>query len=274
MLSFLKKQKILKNQNTKNYPTFVQYEDNPNGVDYVCGDIHGQIENLMKALTQINFDPERDRLFCCGDLVDRGPQSNEAYQLLKEKWFFSVRGNHDNFVVRAYEEDPTFSLERWFSDLNGGKWWEKATSQEKYETYKEITKLPYAIDITYPDKKVGIVHADIPEKYTWSIFTNEIKAKNNTILKYATESRKRAKYSENTISKHYNKSSQGNLEDFYIKGVDIIYIGHTVQREPTLLGNFCIIDTGSGYEGYENGEYQYKDGKITIVDIKNNEIVF
>lgn len=269
-----KKNKLLNSTEKKKYPTFLSLEGNPNGRDYVCGDIHGQYENLLKGLSHINFDFERDRLFCCGDLVDRGNDSNKMHEIMKEKWFYSVRGNHDNFVVRAYEEDPTFDLERWYTPFNGGAWWKEATSNEKYQTYKEIIKLPYGIEIKYPEKTIGIVHADIPEKYSWQIFTNELKSRNEIVLKFATESRKKAKYSDNTITSHFNKSSTGSVEDFNVKGVDLIYCGHTLQTKPTILGSFCYIDTGSGYEGYSNGESQYKEGKITIIDICNNEIVY
>lgn len=158
--------------------------------------------------------------------------------------------------------------------MNGGIWWKDLDDKQRYTIYESILKTPYAIEINYPDKSVGIVHADVPDKYLWKTFLNELELNNELIKKYATESRKRAKFSENTISRHFNKNSQGSISEKIIKGIDVIYVGHTVQSEPTQVGNICFIDTGSGYQGDNNGEYQYKQGKITIVNIKNSKIVY
>jgi len=45
---------------------------NKKGRDFVCGDIHGCFDQLEEKLSQVNFDKSTDRLFCVGDLIDRG----------------------------------------------------------------------------------------------------------------------------------------------------------------------------------------------------------
>jgi len=42
---------------------------------YVVGDIQGCYDPLMRLLDQVKFDPSNDKLFCVGDLVNRGPKS-------------------------------------------------------------------------------------------------------------------------------------------------------------------------------------------------------
>ena len=53
-----------------------RFERNRIGRDFAVGDIHGCFTALQIALDAIGFSPETDRLFCAGDLVDRGPGSH------------------------------------------------------------------------------------------------------------------------------------------------------------------------------------------------------
>ena len=48
---------------------------NPVGVDWVCGDLHGEFEALQPALSGAGFNEAADRLFLLGDTIDRGPES-------------------------------------------------------------------------------------------------------------------------------------------------------------------------------------------------------
>jgi bis(5'-nucleosyl)-tetraphosphatase (symmetrical) len=71
---------------------------------YVVGDIQGCYDPLRRLLDQIYFDPARDRLWCVGDMVNRGPQSLETLRFLKGlgSAFTGVLGNHDlHFLALA-----------------------------------------------------------------------------------------------------------------------------------------------------------------------------
>ena len=75
-----------------------RFERNRIGRDFAVGDIHGCFTALQIALDAIGFSPETDRLFCAGDLVDRGPGSHLVVDWLDKPWFFSTRGNHEALV--------------------------------------------------------------------------------------------------------------------------------------------------------------------------------
>ena len=77
------------------------FRRNQRGRDFVVSDLHGRLDRLDYRLEQQGFDPERDRLFAVGDLVDRGDNSAALVERLEERWFFSVLGNHELMLLDA-----------------------------------------------------------------------------------------------------------------------------------------------------------------------------
>jgi bis(5'-nucleosyl)-tetraphosphatase (symmetrical) len=75
---------------------------------YVLGDVHGCFATLQALLARLDFDPDRDRLWLVGDLVNRGPASLAVLRWAKglaERMggrFVAVLGNHDLRLIARH----------------------------------------------------------------------------------------------------------------------------------------------------------------------------
>lgn len=71
---------------------------------YAIGDIQGCLDELKALLSQINFNTDRDQLWLCGDLVNRGPKSLETLRFIRslEDNAITVLGNHDLHLLATY----------------------------------------------------------------------------------------------------------------------------------------------------------------------------
>ena len=216
---------------------------NVKGRDFFVADIHGEYDELRLLLKSISFDKKTDRLFATGDLIDRGPKSNECLRLLKEPWFFSVIGNHENFLLEA-SKGSSYWKALWFR--NGGEWSLELTEEELSDAANAVLKYqPLTLTVETNIGNLGVVHAEYPFN-DWPIAEKaELKCEDIKAIISGRE----------TIEKGIEK---------WTHNITCIISGHSEIETPTILGNQAFI----------NIQTEATKSYLTICEVRKNELVF
>ncbi|MEI9854666.1 protein-serine/threonine phosphatase [Enterobacter mori] len=192
---------------------------------WVVSDIHGCYQWLMDALKRRHFNPYEDLLISVGDIIDRGPDCVKCLQLMDEKWFRAVRGNHEQMALDAIENND-FAL--WMS--NGGIWF--SALEDKRNALRLLNAcrdLPHIIEITCANGLNVIAHADYPaETYVWN----------------KPVSLQRVLWDRDRLMGFMVGKGQG------IQGADHFWFGHTPLDKRYDFNNLHYIDTGAVFDGF------------------------
>jgi len=235
--------------------TYAQHiAKNTKGRDFVIGDIHARKKSFFQALESVNFDFEKDRLFSLGDLIDRGKSPLVILYHLREDWFYAIRGNHEQMILNRFEfplakppymtgVQTRFEVAELHEKHNGGEWFGKLKESAQQTIYQMLVKLPYAITLETEFGTVGLVHAEVPERFNeWNEFLEDLENDAST--------RKEAIWNRLAIESVYHSSrtrywdEQFQDEPRFIDGIDVTVHGHTMVHEPVVCGNQVWIDTG------------------------------
>jgi serine/threonine protein phosphatase 1 len=206
------------------------YPRNDQGRDFAVGDIHGCYTLLESALTDADFDQDRDRLFSVGDLVDRGPESERVREWLSQPWFHAIRGNHEDMAIRWFRDHASERQGESLYRYNGGGWFIDLDRVLQERIVAALEALPVAIEVETDLGTIGIVHADCPAS-TWQGFTALLRSPRPDVRKDAIDA---ALWSRD----RYLENRQDPVE-----GVRAVIVGHTPMDEATVLGNVHYIDT-------------------------------
>lgn len=247
---------------------FKQLLINPNGRDFVVGDIHGHLARLEKVLDYHQFRPESDRLIAVGDLINRGTDSLNTLRLLSEPWFFAVAGNHERMISqhrqaltrRQLTPDARQSMEsigaQWLLDaydtLNDDKWADLIT-----EIMNLISQMPLMIQIGNGQEAVGVVHAELPD-WDWSRSVTRLERIKK--VKFWDQPRDEPNIEPFLWGRsQFQSLMRGDHEDRHINGIAWVIQGHSILNTPKRAGNRVWIDTGA----YES----QPDRGLSIVEI-------
>ena len=108
----------------------------------LVSDIHGNVTALEAVLADI----ERrgiERIICLGDLVGKGPRSDLAVDICRDRCEFVLRGNWDDFIG---EESPT-PVSSWYQAQLGS------------ERLAYVGSLPLCVDRMVSGRRLRLFHA-------------------------------------------------------------------------------------------------------------------
>jgi predicted phosphodiesterase len=75
-------------------------------------DIHGNLSALQTVLNDLKTR-QVDRIICLGDLVEGGDYDNEVVELIQERKYLTIQGNHDEFNSCILKKNN----QKWLSNL-------------------------------------------------------------------------------------------------------------------------------------------------------------
>lgn len=234
-----------------------RFKKNTTGRDFVVGDLHGCFAQLREELESRQYDPSRDRLFAVGDLVDRGHESPFVLDIVRRYGIQSVRGNHEDVIVRWHRHGGKDSSIR----CNGGEWLLDMAddTQAVDDIVAYMADLPYAIEIETDDGLVGIVHANVPMP-SWAQMVQALERENRDgpirrkVIwdRSRWKSRRSAGFASvrHVVAQLFRRCAPGWCDPSRpVEGVAAVIVGHTPTRKPIVRANVINVDTGLVYGG-------------------------
>lgn len=208
------------------------------GRDFVCGDLHGCYGLLMNSLEDKKFDFGKDRLFCTGDLIDRGPDSPKCVGLLNEPWFFSVQGNHERMFF-SYILDQRSLTHRSNDFIRNDGGWVFDLSVDRLREFAFLMQEKMPISITVGDSIDGftVTHSghcleDTDESIDDAVWdrsiTNEV-------------------YSKEIKCGEFSSSDSVIMLGDFDENKQITYVGHNINKNRNIIvvDNTVMVDTGA-----------------------------
>jgi protein phosphatase len=114
----------------------------------VISDIHGNIPALEAVLQDIQ-SREITRIYCLGDLIGKGPDSDLAVDIIREHCELVIMGNWEDFVTRPSEKASV-------------QWHQSKLGEERLQY---LTTLPFSHTFYMSGKKVRVLHASPESLY-------------------------------------------------------------------------------------------------------------
>ncbi|AKT43833.1 metallophosphoesterase [Chondromyces crocatus] len=204
----------------------------------IVGDVHGCRDELAALLERIGL-AATDRLVMVGDLIVRGPDPCGTLDLLREVGAISVRGNHEDRLLRWHAGKGDSSGEP-LGEMS------KATARLlRKRDWAWLETLPYWIDL--PEQGIRVVHAGVVPGLP-------IERQDPHTLMYV---RCLGRYGE-PVERRGGKRLWGET---YVGPPHLVF-GHNAKPEPQLHSWATGIDTGAVY-----------GGRLTAMVLREGEMV-
>ena len=203
---------------------------NERGRDFVVGDLHGCLDELIALLAHARFNPKRDRLFSVGDLIDRGPRCADVLELLDQPWFFAARGNHEQMLLNYFEDphsrkpyDPS-----WLADL---------TVDAMARLRTQLAALPHVIKVGEAPQAFYVLHAELWDPV--QLLTDDVV--DRFIFSDERQALAKTLWSRHVVQEHWRDPGKR----YHAETLSRVFCGHTIVQAPLGLERSIYLDTGA-----------------------------
>jgi hypothetical protein len=209
----------------------------------IVGDVHGCADELAELLDRIGLSAT-DRLVMVGDLVMRGPEPLRVIDLVRQAGGTSVRGNHEDRLLR-HRRARRREAGQVRDDLENGE--EGDATDRRVLASSELSALATALDeeawdfiaamplsLELPRHELLVVHAGI-------LPGRPLSATPERALLYLRNLRDDGTPSE--------RRDDGRPWGMFYQGPPHVCFGHNAQAEPQLHRFATGLDTGCVYGG-------------------------
>ncbi len=216
----------------------------------IIGDVHGCLDELLELLGELGYTitresneageafyrsvaPEGRRAFFVGDLVDRGPKSNEVLRLVMDMVeagsALCVPGNHEIKLLRKLNGKNVkvaHGLAETLAQFEG----ESQPFIERVKTFIDSLVSHFVLD----EGRLVVAHAGMKEAYQGR--------GSGTVRSFALYGETTGETDEYGLPVRYNWAAE-------YRGEAMVIYGHTPVSEAQWLNNTLCIDTGCVFGG-------------------------
>lgn len=207
----------------------------------VIGDIHGHYSGLMTLLEAIAPGSD-DQVYFLGDLIDRGPQSAQVIEFVKESSYQCILGNHEQLLLESFPNGQVYppALQAWLQ--SGGRATIASYGQSGIllEHIEWLQTLPTYLDLG----DLWLVHAGVHP---------DLLIEQQTSHEFCW------------IREEFHSSPQPYFAN------KLIITGHTITFTfPGVIPG--AIARGQGWLCIDTGAYHPKSGWLTGLDVDNGKV--
>jgi serine/threonine protein phosphatase 1 len=217
---------------------------NKQDIIWIVGDVHGSYNKLVKL---INALPKDAIIYFTGDLIDRGKDSLKVVDLIIDRGYSSVFGNHEWLMKYTLVDNGNY--DDWL--INGGnqtvKSYKNYPDSKLEEHLNFLTKLPYFLYYELEGCKPLVVsHSYIHDIWKGKDYEYNTKELNSMIWRHL--------YDRSILNKFKQKEIKNNIYNIF---------GHTIVEESVITKHYAMVDTGV-YKEY---------GKLSAICYPTLEVV-
>ena len=201
----------------------------------IIGDVHGHFQGLQKLISLLELK-DADQAYFLGDLIDRGPQSAQVVEFVRNGQYPCLLGNHEQMMLYAFSASGSdhFAMESWLSA--GGR-----STLDSYHDLNQLdvdlqwmSGLPAYLDL----EDLWLVHAGVHPQMPLASQTSQEFC---------------------WIRREFHQSETPFFED------KLIVTGHTITFTfPGIVPG--QIAQGPGWLDIDTGAYHPKSGWMTALD--------